>query len=149
MKTSLMELIDVIQQRLQARPEARLNDPGLRRWLTRKGYTNLEIDSAFRALSHAPAMPERRAPGNVRQLAQHEAHKLSPEVREALARLDMYEMLDPFTREVVLERLTQFEGEAGMEELDYALSWAYAPTRDVETLQTLYTIFDGNGETVH
>lgn len=148
MKSSLTELISVIQQRLESRPESKLSDPNLRRWLTRKGYSKGDIDTALHVL-RGPGAPERRTPGNVRQLAFHEAQKFSPEVCEALARLDMYEMLDPLTREIVLERLTQLEGEVGMEDLDYALSWAYAPTRDVETLQTLYTIFDGSGETIH
>ncbi len=149
MKTSITELITVIQQRLQAQPEAKLNDPGLRRWLSRKGYSKLDIDTALRIMQPRGSAPERRLPGAVRQLAYHEALKLSPEVRETLARLDLYEMLDSFTRELVIERLSQMEGEVTMDDLDYALSWAFAPGRDVETLQTLYTIFDGASETVH
>lgn len=149
MKTSLTELISVIQQRLESTPNARLTDPGLRRWLTQKGYSKRDIDTAFTALLKARGQMLHRSPGNVRQLAWHESIKLSQEVREALARFDMYEMLDPLTREIILERLSQFEGEAGMEELDYALSWAFAPSRDVETIQTLYTILDGASETIH
>lgn len=149
MKTSIAELITVIKQRLQARPEDKLNDPNLRRWLSRKGYSKGDIDAALRVMHARGNAPQRRLPGLVRQLSTHEAIKLSPQVRETLARLDLYEMLDPFTRELVLERLQQMEGEVGMDELDYALSWAYAPARDVESLQTLYNIFDGASETVH
>lgn len=149
MKTSLTELITVIRQRLQARPEAKLNDPGLRRWLSRKGYSTGDIEAALNLLQLRGGAPEQRRPGAVRQLAYHESLKLSPEVREALARLDLYEMLDPFTRELVIERLSQFEGEVSMEDLDYTLSWAFAPSRDVESIQTLYTVFDGSSETVH
>ena len=149
MKTSLTELISVIRQRLQAKPESKLNDPGLRRWLSRKGYSTRDIDAALNIMQLRSGAPERRRPGAVRQLAFHEALKLSPEVREALSRLDLYEMLDPFTRELVIDRLSQMEGEVSMEDLDFALSWAFAPARDVETIQTLYTIFDGASETIH
>ena len=149
MKTSLTELISVIRQRLQSKPESKLNDPGLRRWLSRKGYSTRDIDAALNIMQLLIGAPERRRPGAVRQLAFHEALKLSPEVREALSRLDLYEMLDPFTRELVIDRLSQMEGEVNMEDLDFALSWAFAPARDVETIQTLYTIFDGASETIH
>lgn len=149
MKTSISELISVIKQRLQAQPESKLTDPGLRRWLARKGYSKVDIDAALRVIHAFGNTPQRRLPGAVRQLSTQEAIKMSHQVRETLARLDLYEMLDPYTREMVIERLSQMEGEVGMDELDYALSWAYAPARDVESIQTLYNIFDGASETVH
>jgi uncharacterized protein Smg (DUF494 family) len=149
MKAPITEIITVILQRLEQRPESKLSDPGLRRWLTRKGYSLGDIETAIHMMQPRSDVPERRMPGAVRQFAPHEMLKLSPEVRDTFARLDLYEMLDPFTRELIIDRLSQFEGEVGMEELDYALSWAFAPARDVETIQTLYTIFDGASETVH
>jgi hypothetical protein len=134
MKAPITEIITVILQRLEQRPESKLSDPGLRRWLTRKGYSLGDIETAIHMMQPRSDVPERRMPGAV---------------RDTFARLDLYEMLDPFTRELIIDRLSQFEGEVGMEELDYALSWAFAPARDVETIQTLYTIFDGASETVH
>jgi len=150
MKTSITELISVILQHLEAKPGRRLSDPVLREWLSKKGYSRVEIDKALHAITaSAGDRPEQRGPGAVRHLTKWEAMRMRPEVRAALARLDLYEMLDPFTRELVLERLWQLEGEITMEDLDATLSWALTPNHDCETLQSVYTVFDGASETLH
>ena len=147
MKNTLTDLAEVIIQRIEERPQAVPTEKGLRNWLTRLGYTKRDIDVVlklvqprFTALHHAGL----QAPGTVRQLSLFEQYKLTPEAREALARLDLYTLIDPFERELILDRLHQFEGEVGLDELDYLLSWLLYSTRDVESQQTIYNVFEGN-----
>ncbi|MBI1318917.1 MAG: DUF494 family protein [Candidatus Hydrogenedens sp.] len=149
MKTSITELITVILQHLESQPGRRISDPVLRQWLSNKGYSRRDIETALRIMRPANAGPEERGPGRVRHLSKWESLRMHPDVRSALARLDLYEMLDPFTREMVLERLQQLEGEVALDDLDSVLSWAFSRTHDCESLQTLYTIFDGASETLH
>ena len=147
MKTTLIELADVIIQRIEERPNAVPTEKGLRNWLSRLGYNKRDIDAVlkmvqprFDALRHAGL----QGPGSVRHLSLYEEYKLAPEAREALARLEMYNLVDPFERELILDRLNQFEGEVGLEELDYLLSWLLYSMRDVESQQTLYNVFENN-----
>jgi hypothetical protein len=50
---------------------------------------------------------------------------------------------------MVLDYLNHYEGEVGLEELDYLLSWMVCSNRDVEFQQTFYNVFEGKGDTVH
>jgi uncharacterized protein Smg (DUF494 family) len=149
LKTSITELITVILQHLEAQPGRRLSDPVLRQWLSNKGYSRRDIDTALRIMRPTNARPDERGPGRVRHLSKWEALRMHPDVRGALARLDLYEMIDPYTREIILERLQQLEGEVTLDDLDSVLSWALARSHDFESLQTLYTVFDGASETLH
>ncbi|MCC6143316.1 MAG: DUF494 family protein [Candidatus Hydrogenedentes bacterium] len=152
MKAPLNELVNEILQRLEEHPERAPSESGIRSWLVRQGYNQRDIDAAMRIMRprFASARPlTSRGPAAVRQLSPYEEYKLAPEARDALARLELYELIDPFEREMILERLNQFDGEVGLEELDYLLSWLLYSTRDVETQQTIYNVFEGNRDTLH
>ena len=97
-----------------------------------------------------PQFPRRGVgPGQVRLLSPYEAYKLTPEARDALARLELYDVIDVSEREYILERLDQFEGTVGLSELDYLVSWIVCGNRDVESQQTIYNVMEGNTETRH
>lgn len=152
MKQSLTKLVDVILQKLQERPDNPISETGIRTWLARQGYAKRDIDAAIKLVE-----PRFRAslhileggPGRLRQLSEYERLKLSHEARNALVRLELYELIDPLEREILLERLDQFEGEVSLADLDYLLSWIVCASRDVEHQQTIYNVLDGDGPTLH
>ena len=152
MKPQLAELVNVILSRIEEHSDSPPSETGLRSWLAGQGYSPRDIDAAMglvwpRFLDHN-FTPE-RSPGAVRQLSGFEAYKLTNEARDALVRLDMYELIEPFEREMLLDRLGQFEVEVTLEDMDYLLSWVIASTRDVESQQTTYNVFEGQRNTVH
>lgn len=152
MKKSVMKLVDVVLQELEEGPEGSYSESGLRSWLAHKGYSTRDIDAAMQVVR-----PRYRFAGESvqagqsapRQLSSYEAYKLTPEARDALARLDLYEVIDPAEREMLLERLDQFEGSVGIEELEYLVSWFVCSVRDVEHQQTLLGILDGTISKLH
>lgn len=153
MKQSLVELVSLILQRLEESPDVPANEPVMRKWLKTQGYNKGDIDQALKLVAKqftaAEAAPRR--PGTIRHLSEWEAQKISPEAREALARLDLYELIDPYERELLLDRAVQMEGELQLEDLDYLLSWLLYSNRDVESQQTIYNVFEGTDEetTIH
>ena len=151
MKQSLTKLVDVILQKLAEHPDGGSFGPGLRTWLLREGYAKPDIDAALKMVEPAigSARGHRSDPGTIRQLSDYESYRLSPEARDALARLEIYEMIDPHEREMLLERLDQFEGVVGLHDLDFLLHWLVCPTRDVEHQQTIFNVLDGHRGTVH
>ncbi len=152
MKTQLAELVNVILQRLEDSTETAPSETRMRRWLAGQGYSKRDIDDAIKLVwprVAAKPAPQQRRPGTVRLLSAFEAYKLSDEARDALARLDLYELIDPIEREMMLDRLGQFEGAVTLEELDYLLSWLTGATRDVESQQTIFDVFEGSAPTLH
>jgi len=152
MKHSLVELVDVIIRRIQERPEALPSEKGIRSWLASKGYNKTEIDAAIKLVRPrvAEVAPEYEAGSwSARSFTAYEECKISPEARSALARLEVYGLLTPLEREMVCDHLNHYEGEVGMEELDYLLSWMVCSSRPVEFQQTFYSVFEGQGETLH
>ena len=152
MKQSLVELVDVILQKLQEHPEKPPTERGLRSWLTRQGYKKGDIDAALklvkpRIFCETPHLEQR--PRSLRMFSAFEDLKLAPEARNALVRLAVYELLEPFELEMILDRLYTFEGEVGLAELDYLLAWVVLPNRDVEFQQTLYNVLENKGDTLH
>lgn len=152
MKQSLTEVVDTILERMQSNPEAPPSESGIRSWMARQGYNKRDIDAAIKQVRpRFDALPcaEDRRLKSVRLLSALEEYKLSAEAREALARLELYGLLGPADREMILDNLNRIEGEVGLEELDYLLSWAVVSGCDVESQQTFYSVFDGNRETLH
>ena len=152
MKAQLAELVGVILQRLEEPTDSPPSESGIRSWLAGQGYKKRDIDAAIKLVRPRLATPPRvsqRAATAVRQLSSFEAYKLTREARDALVRLDLYELIEPAEREMLLERLGQFEGEVGLEELDYLLSWVLSMTRDVESQQTIFNAFEGGHNTLH
>ena len=152
MKQALTELIDVILQRLEEHHDAPPTEHGMRSWLAGQGYNKRDIDAAIRLIGaqfHEPVVQEDRARGAMRHLSSIEAYKLTDEARDAIARLELYELLDPYERELILERVAQMEGMVSLEDLEYLLSWFLVGTRDVESQQTLFQVFEGRSGTLH
>jgi uncharacterized protein Smg (DUF494 family) len=152
MRQTLIKLVDAILRRLEEHPEVSQTETGIRLWLTQQGYNKRDIEDALRLVRprFAHNLPEYACrPTTVRPLSDAELQKLAPEARAALARLEIYNLLDPYEREMVLERLHQFEGIVGMDELDYLLSWVVYGSRDVETQQTMFNVLEGRRGTYH
>ena len=149
MKQSLIELVSLILQHLEDTPDAPTSEPGMRSWLKKQGYNKGEIDQALKLVSKRlrPRQSLPRRPGTIRHLSDWESNKISPEAREALARLDLYELIEPYERELLLDRATQMEGELQIDDLDYLLNWLLYTTRDVESQQTIYSVFEGTDDT--
>lgn len=152
MKQAVIELVDVILKKIQEEPHKPLNESGLRTWLKGKGYRKRDIDAAMKLLQpRIDSIAQTHVPRALafRTLTSHEMFKLSTEARDALFRLEKFGLVDPYEREMILDRLNHFEGEIGMEELDYLLSWVVCSSRDVESQQTIYAVLDGTKDTYH
>ncbi len=152
MKQSVADLVNVILRRLQDRREAQPSESGLRRWLAGQGYAKRDIDAAItlvrprmRSMTHV----EDVRPGAIRHLSPYERLRLSSDARNALARLDLYGLIDPSEREMILDRLDQFEGEVGMSELEYLVSWIVCSNRDTESQNTIYSVLEAKNTTLH
>ncbi|MGI6460357.1 MAG: DUF494 family protein [Candidatus Hydrogenedentales bacterium] len=152
MKESLIELVDVILKRIQDQPERAKSESGLRKWLAGQGYKKRDIDAAMqlvgsRIMPRRPGGPSLVVP--VRALTESEFHKMAPEARDAFGRLDYYGLISPQERETILENVVQFDGRIGLDELDYLLSWIVCGNRDFESQQTIYSVMEGQVETLH
>ncbi len=151
MKQSLTKIVDVILNMIQDSRESAPSESGIRTWLAGQGYNKRDIDAAMklvvRRIAEQPCV-EQWHPTPVRQLSESELFKLSPEARDAMIRLDMYGLIDPGEREAMFDRLYQFDGEVGLEELDYLLSWIVSG-RDIESQHTIYNVFENLGDTLH
>lgn len=144
MKEMLAELVHVILQRSQETGLSPVADKSIRSWLTAKGYKKRDIEAAMKVVSTRTAKrPVVAARGSMRQLSPWEYSKMSQEARAALARLDQYEMLSGYEREMLLERISQMEGEVTLDDSDYLVSWLLCSVRDFETQNTLFQIFEG------
>ena len=152
MKQSLVKLVDVILKQLEEHPEVRHTESGIRNWLAREGYQKRDIDAVMKLMRPHFATTRRveeYRPVALRRLTPHEEAKLSPAARDALVRLDLYGLVRPDERELILERINQFDGEVGLEELDWLLSWLVCSCLDYESQQTLYSVLDGERGTYH
>jgi len=152
MKTTLTTLVDEIIQILQEHPDSFPSESGIRRWLAGKGVSAGDIDAAMKLVQ--PRLKSmlgvvNSGPGTVRQLSSYETYKLSKEAHAALNRLELYELLDPFEREMILERLDQFEGEVGLSELEYLVTWVMCSHKDIEHQQIIQNVLEGKTETLH
>ena len=143
MKEMVAELVHVILQRSQETGLSPVADKSIRTWLASKGYKKNDIEAAMKVVSQQKQRRPLAARNPMRQLSPWEAAKMTPEARAALARLDQYEMLSGFEREMLLERVSQMEGEVTMDDLDYLLSWLLCSVRDFETQSTLFQVFEG------
>ena len=152
MKQSLMKLVDVILRKMEEQPEVRQSESGLRSWLAGEGYSKRDIDAAMKLVGprfRPQVRMEDYRPGPVRALSIFEEQKMSPEARSAFARLEFYGLIDPYEREMILDRLGHFDGEVGLEELDYLLSWVVCSARDYESQHTIYNVLEGETDKFH
>lgn len=152
MKQTLIKLVDVILQRIESEPDKPMSEKGLRTWLIDAGFPKRDIEAAMKLVRpRFEAWLDGRlaVPLPVRSLTHFERCKLRPEARDALVRLERYGMIDGYEREMILERINHFDGEIGLGELDYLLSWVVCGSRDVESQQTIYSVLDGGPTTLH
>jgi uncharacterized protein Smg (DUF494 family) len=151
LKQSIIKLVDAIIKQIEEHPEVVQTENGLRSWLAREGYSKRDIDDALQLVRPKVSRTrvETRQMHTARALSEYEQFKLSSEARDALLRLESRGLLDLHEREMILDRLQQFEGEVGLEELDYLVSWLVCSTRDYETQRLVYDVFEGNRENIH
>jgi len=152
MKPTIVKLVDEILRRIAEHPETPATEHGIRTWLTQEGFSKRDIEDAIELIR--PRFMHRveeadRYPLSVRKLTGEELFKLTPEARDALARLETYGMIDAYERELILERLSHFDGDVGMDELDYLLSWLVCGVRDAETQRAIYAVFEGRNRLTH
>ena len=146
MKQTLTQIVDTIIQKIQEQPERFRTESRIRSRMTNQGYTKHDIDAALQ-LVHSNMSGERvdsnKGPASMRHFAPYEQLKLSAEAQEALQRLDLYGLIEPYEREAILERLDQFDGEVDMPDLEYLISCIVCSTRDVEHQRTIYQVLEG------
>ncbi|GMU92888.1 MAG: hypothetical protein AMXMBFR4_19460 [Candidatus Hydrogenedentota bacterium] len=153
MKSSITKIVDVILKRIEEQPDVIPTENGIRTWLVGQGFKKRDIDAAMKMV--APRFIPQRAvleeyrPLSARTLSLFEEYKLSQEARNALIRLELYGLLGPMEREMIMDRLSHFDGEVGLDELDYLVSWVVCGGRDFESQQTIYGILDGENESFH
>lgn len=152
MKPSLIKLIDVLLQRIEDNPDVTPSETGLRSWLGRKGYSARDIEAAMKMVGpHVEARLREtgRQSSSIRVLSANEDYKMSPEARDALVRLEMLGLIDGFEREALLDRLDHFEGEVGLQELEYLLACIVYANVDVGSQQIIESTVMGGGPTYH
>jgi len=152
MKQSLIKLVDAILRRMEEHPEVPQTERRMRVWLREQGFKKGDIDAAMKLVRpHFELKPrvEDYKMGVARTFSGWEEVKLSVEARNALVRLELYGLIDPYEREMILDRLNHFDGEVTLEELDYLLSWVVCSNRDVETQQTIYSVLEGHKDILH
>lgn len=151
MKEIVSNLVDVILRMMQDRSESPMTENAMRTWLAGQGYKKRDIDAALKLLHPrlAPPVASKAEPYAVRQLMLHEQLKMSPEARSGLARLEFCGLITEHERELVLDHLGQIEGEVGISELEYLLSWLVCGGRDVEFQQTLVNVLENRQASFH
>ncbi len=151
MKVSIAKLVDVILAHVAASRDKIPSEKSMRTLLRRQGYNKCDIDSAFEIINtHLVQKPTyyMQSPA-VRQLAFYESNKISLEAQHAMTRLELMGLLEPFEREILLERFIHSEGQADMESLDFALSYMVGTARNAEAQQTMMSVFEGYSPTLH
>ncbi len=152
MKQSLTKLVDVILKHIEEQPDALPTESGIRSWLAGQGYKKRDIDAVIklvgRRITKGPQVLD-ASPRSVRLLSLLEEYKLSSAARDALVRLELYGLIDPTEREMLLDHLNHFDGEIGLDELDYLISWLVCGGRDFESQQTIYGVMEGEREVFH
>jgi len=152
MKPPLNKIVDAFIRQVQDHPDTAPSPGSLKRWLLRAGYSKGDIDAAMKLVDHqmSLARPQtHRGPGSIRHLLPFEEHKLSLEARDALARLEIYMLIEPWEREMILEQAMHHDGEVSMDDLEYILQNTLYTARDVETQQTIEAVFSGVTDTLH
>lgn len=151
MKISVAELVSVILEQMDAAGEKPFPEKTVRSRLIKQGYNRRDIDSAFKLinthLSEKPVLNETMP--SIRHLAFFESTKVQQDVHHAMTRLELMGLLEPYEREMLLERFIHSEGQADMEALDFALSYIIGTGRNAESQQAMLSIFEGFSPTIH
>ncbi len=152
MKQSVVKAVNAILRQMEETPDVLCTESNVRSWLATQGYNKRDIDAAMKLVATRLAVPVPVAdarPRGLRQFALYEHARLSQEARSALTRLEVHDLLDPMEREMIIERLLQYDGEVDMDALDYLLSSVFGAMRNVEAQNTMYNTLEGYGPTLH
>ncbi len=152
MKQSVVKAVNAILRQMEETPDVLCTESNVRSWLANQGYNKRDIDAALKLVAMRLTMPdsvEEARPRGLRQFALYEHARLSSDARSALTRLELNDLLDPMEREMIIERLLQYDGEVDMDALDYLLSSVFGTMRNVEAQNAMYNTFEGFGPTLH
>ncbi|MFA7693861.1 MAG: DUF494 family protein [Candidatus Hydrogenedentes bacterium] len=151
MKNNPNKLVRILLEHVDSVGDKPLSEETMRSLLQLQGHNHNDIDFAIKIvndyLSMKPTYSEKIL--SLRQLAFFESTKISEEVLQTITRLELFDLLEPFEREMLLERFLHSEGQADMEALDYALSFIVGTMRNAEVQQTMMTVFEGYEPTYH
>lgn len=151
MKISVAELVSVILEEMNETNEKPFTEKAVRSHLIKQGYKSQDIDSAFEIihthLSEKPTMHEIMP--SIRHLAFFESNKIHSDVHQAITRLELMGLLEPYEREMLLERFLHTDGQADMEALDFALCYIIGAGRNTEAQQAMFSVFEGLSPTMH
>lgn len=150
MKPPITKLVDKIIRKLQESGTDLPSKAGIRTWLTKQGYASTDVEAAIDVLSENWTEPgPTGAPVQTRVLSPYESYFLSREALSALTRLETYGMIGPSERELILDRLDQFDGEMDVAALEYLLTTQICPNYDIAHQQMLYQVLDGRTDVVN
>ncbi len=153
MKPYLNKVVSAIFRKMREQPDWPPSENRLRHWLSDQGYSNREIEDAMRLIGGLPEWSAGRTPDretfSTRVLTVFEECKVTPEARNALTRLEFHGLIDGQEREMVLERLNHFDGEVGLDEMDYLVAWVVCSNRNVEAQQTIYAVLENEPSAYH
>ena len=151
MKPAITKLVDKIIRKLQESGAEIPSEAGIRTWLKKEGHAAKDVDAALEVIRpELVAGPDHTTvPRSTRVLSAWESYFMTPEARAALTRLEMYGVIGAAEREMVLERLDQFDGEVDLSALEYMVSTQICPGLDVAHQQMVFQIFDGRTDMYH
>lgn len=145
MKTSITQILDKIVQKLQENTNSVPSEAGIRNWLCKQGYSASDVDEALNELKpQLESMNSQSVPLHTRVLSPYESFLLTTEAKSALMRLELYGLIGMAEREILLERLEQYEGEIDLGGLEYVLSTHICVGYDVAHQQIMYQVLDGS-----
>lgn len=151
MKPAITKLVDKIIRKLQESGTEAPSEAGLRTWLKKEGYAAKDVDAALDVirpeLHHGS--DQYGSAKSIRVLSPWEAYFLTPEARAALMRLEMFGIIGVPEREMILERLDQFDTEVDVSALEYMLSTQICPGLDFAHQQMVYQVLDGRTDMYH
>ena len=150
MKSSIIQLVDKIVQKLQEDTSDVPSKAGIRNWLCKQGYSAKDVEAAINEVKPQLAFwVEQGVQRHTRVLSPYESFLLSPAVKSALTRLENYGLIGTHEREIMLERMEQFEGEIDLGALEYVLSTQICSGYDVAHQQIMYQVLDGKDNIYH
>ena len=149
----LGEIIAVIMNEVEQHPNKPHMEASLRSYLVRKGFKPEDVVFALYMLRNhieESSTCTLTDPGAIRQFIPYEANKIrNPEVRSALARLELYKLISSLERELIIERLVQFDGEITFFELEFVVTWVIAGTRNVDAANTTFSVLHRDADALN
>jgi uncharacterized protein Smg (DUF494 family) len=150
MKRSITKIVDKIIRKIQESSREIPSEAGIRSWLTKEGYSTKDVEAAIKVVKPELNMrSEQHVFSQMRVLSPYESLLMTPEARAALTRLEIYGIIGPQEREIILDRLDQFDGELDLDALEYMISTYVCSGLDVAHQQMIYQVLDGKKDIYH